>query len=125
MVCFRPTKKQWTHLRQKTAGYNKVFESAYRRWKAGELIIGDPAAFSKEALAKQLGSPFVLTKDYEDIPDADTARAILEAHLFIQPLSMSKDLNNEKKMYDREISAFMKANEDVIAIDAMTGEPIQ
>lgn len=119
MLCFRPTKKQWFALRR-FASPVKVFDAAYRRWKAGELNIGSPAEFTKEKMKGAIGSPFVLSRDY-DIPDSETARAILEAHIFKTPISHEKEIAK----LDREISAFMKSNKDVIAINAMTGEPIQ
>lgn len=122
MLAFRPTKKQWRHL-GRVAYPRKCFDAAYKRWKAGELIIGNPADFTKAVLKGNIGAPMVLSKEYEDVPDSDTARAILEAHLFIKPIKLWKE--KELKALDEEIKALMGENSGVVAIDAATGKPIR
>lgn len=120
MLCFRPTKKQ-NQAMASVSNRNKVFESAYLRWKAGELVIGNPANFTDKVLKGQIGSPFVLSKDYEDIPNSETARAILEAHLFIDPIRFDKQIQS----LDENIAALMGEYSGAVAIDAATGEKIR
>lgn len=120
MLCFRPTKKQNMRMNV-VVNKNKIFESAYKRWKTGELKIGNPADFTDKVLKGQIGTPFVLSKDYEDIPDSETARAILEAHLFIDPIRFDKQIQS----LDEDIAALMGEYSGAVAIDAATGEKIR
>jgi hypothetical protein len=105
MLCFHPTTSQWKYL--KSVRYpNNIFDIAYNRYKKGELEISDSTPFKKENIKKELGQPLILKKDYPDITD-DQARAILQAHIFINKEDYKKYLKTAECYKRSKLTCFL------------------